>query len=76
MANSIYSQVFKKLGDGGFLGPTRDPKYGGMGLDFTYSMAIAEELGNIRAAGIGMAIGVHTGQHIFHLRQFQEKPNT
>ncbi len=51
----------KKLGDGGFLGPTRAPEYGGLGLDFTYSMAIAEELGNIRAAGIPMAIGVHTG---------------
>ncbi len=51
----------KKLGDGGFLGPTRAPEYGGLGLDFTYSMAIAEELGNIRAGGIPMAIGVHTG---------------
>ncbi len=49
------------LGDGGFLGPTRDPKYGGLGLDFTYSMAIAEELGHILCAGVPMAIGVHTG---------------
>ena len=52
----------KKLGEGGFLGPTRDPQYGGLGLDFTYSMAIAEELGTILCGGVPMAIGVHTGE--------------
>lgn len=44
------------------MGPTRDPAYGGLGLDYSYSMAIAEEMGNILAGGIPMAIGVHTGQ--------------
>ena len=53
--------VFKKLGDGGFLGPTRPTEYGGLGLDFTYSMAIAEEMGSIRCGGVPMGIGVHTG---------------
>ncbi len=53
--------MLKKLGDGGFLGPTRDLEYGGLGLDYSYSMAIAEELGHIRCAGVPMAIGVHTG---------------
>jgi citronellyl-CoA dehydrogenase len=52
--------VIKKLGDGGFLGPTRPPEYGGLGLDYSYSMAIAEELGNITCGGVPMAIGVHT----------------
>lgn len=31
-----------------------------MGLDFSYSMAVAEELGNIRCGGVPMAIGVQT----------------
>ncbi len=53
--------VLKKLGDGGFLGPTRPTEYGGLGLDYSYSMAIAEELGSIRCGGVPMAIGVHTG---------------
>ena len=53
--------VLKKLGDGGFLGPTRPQEYGGLGLDYSFSIAIAEELGNIRCAGVPMAIGVHTG---------------
>lgn len=54
--------VIKKLGDGGFLGPTRDPEYGGLGLDYTFSVAIAEELGSIRCGGVPMAIGVHSGK--------------
>ena len=35
-------------------------EYGGLGLDFTYSVAVAEELGNIRCGGIPMAIGVQS----------------
>ena len=53
-------EVFKKLGDAGFLGITRPPEYGGMGLDWSYSMVMAEELGHIHCGGIPMAIGVHT----------------
>ena len=64
MTNHIPSipQVFKKLGDGGFLSPTRQPEYGGLGLDYSYSIAIAEELGNIRSGGVPMGIGVHSGR--------------
>ena len=53
-------EVFKKLGDAGFLGITRSPEYGGMGLDWSYSMVMAEELGHIRCGGVPMAIGVQT----------------
>lgn len=35
-------------------------EYGGLGLDFSYSVAVAEELGNIRCGGIPMAIGVQS----------------
>uniref|UniRef100_A0A8K9VEF8 Zgc:85777 n=1 Tax=Oncorhynchus mykiss TaxID=8022 RepID=A0A8K9VEF8_ONCMY len=35
-------------------------EYGGLGLDFSYSIAVSEELGNIRCGGIPMAIGVQT----------------
>lgn len=35
-------QVFKKLGDAGFLGVTKPVEYGGLGLDYSYSVAIAE----------------------------------
>ncbi len=53
-------EVFKKLGDAGFLGITRSLEYGGMGLDWSYSMVMAEELGHIQCGGVPMAIGVQT----------------
>lgn len=53
-------ELFKKMGDQGFLGITRDPEYGGMGLDFSYSVVMAEALGKCLAGGVAMAIGVHT----------------
>ncbi|XP_064594327.1 probable acyl-CoA dehydrogenase 6 [Liolophura sinensis] len=52
--------VFKKLGDAGFLGVTKPAEYGGMDLDYTYSMAVAEELGFIDCVGVPTAIGVQT----------------
>ncbi|XP_071591348.1 probable acyl-CoA dehydrogenase 6 isoform X2 [Heliangelus exortis] len=33
-------------------------EYGGMGLDFSYNIAVAKELGNIRCGGVPLAIGV------------------
>ena len=53
-------EVFKKLGDLGLLGVKYDPAYGGLGLDFSYSMVVAEELGLTECGGVPMAIGVHT----------------
>ena len=53
-------QVFKGLGDLGLLGLTKPVEYGGMGLDYSYSMVMAETLGLIRCGGVPMAIGVQT----------------
>lgn len=53
-------QLFKKMGDLGLLGVKYDPDYGGLGLDFSYSMVVAEELGMCDCGGVPMAIGVHT----------------
>ncbi|CAG0966419.1 MAG: acyl-CoA dehydrogenase [Rhizobiaceae bacterium] len=53
-------EVFKKLGDLGLLGIKYDPNFGGLGLDFSYSMVMAEELGLVNCGGVPMAIGVHT----------------
>ena len=43
----------------------RDPAYGGLGLDYSYSMALAEELGSVHCMGVPMAIGVQTGAFIY-----------
>ena len=38
-------KILKILGDAGFLGVNKPVEYGGLGLDFSYNIAIAEELG-------------------------------
>jgi len=52
--------VFKKLGALGLLGIKYPEEYGGLGLDFSYSMVMAEALGNCHCGGVPMSIGVHT----------------
>jgi citronellyl-CoA dehydrogenase len=53
-------EVFKKLGDLGLLGLKYPTEFGGMDLDFSYSMVMAEALGECNCGGVPMAIGVHT----------------
>ena len=53
-------ELFKKMGNLGFLGITKPVEYGGLGLDFSYAIAAAEALGYARAQGIGMGVGVQT----------------
>src|SRR4051812_14681625 len=53
-------QVFKRLGQLGLLGLTKPEAYGGAGLDYSYSVAMAEALGHIECGGVPMAIGVQT----------------
>jgi citronellyl-CoA dehydrogenase len=52
--------LFKKMGNLGFLGLTKPEKWGGAGLDYSYSVVMAEELGHINCGGVPMAIGVQT----------------
>jgi citronellyl-CoA dehydrogenase len=53
-------QVFKRLGELGLLGLTKPAEYGGMGLDYSYSMVMAEALGDAACGGVPMGIGVQT----------------
>eukprot|EP00092_Neocalanus_flemingeri_P087837 GFUD01110909.1.p1 GENE.GFUD01110909.1~~GFUD01110909.1.p1 ORF type:complete len:425 (-),score=116.10 GFUD01110909.1:60-1334(-) len=61
-ASGMYpaKEVFKKLGDAGLLGVNKPVEYGGMGLDFKFSVALNEELGHIACGGIPMSIAVQT----------------
>ncbi len=53
-------ELFRKLGRLGLLGVKYPEQYGGLGLDFSYSMVMAEALGTAACGGVPMAIGVHT----------------
>ena len=67
-------ELFKKMGDLGFLGLTKPVEYGGAGLDYSYSVAMAEALGHIRCGGVPMAIGVQTDMATPALARFGADP--
>ncbi|HJM49049.1 MAG TPA: acyl-CoA dehydrogenase family protein [Alphaproteobacteria bacterium] len=66
-------EVFKKFGDAGLLGIHKPVEYGGMGLDYSYNMAMAEELGHVSCGAIPMAIGVQTDMCSPALARFGSK---
>ena len=53
-------EVFKKMGDLGLLGVSKPEEFGGLGLDYSYNLAVAEELGNCDCGGVPLSIGVQT----------------
>ncbi len=53
-------ELFKKMGNLGLLGISKPESAAGLGLDFSYEMAAAEEMGGIACGGVPMAIGVQT----------------
>jgi citronellyl-CoA dehydrogenase len=70
--------LFKKMGDLGMLGLRYDPKWGGSGLDWSYSAVLYEELARCDNAGVGMGISVHTDMatpslHMFGSDELKEK---
>ncbi|HVN72706.1 MAG TPA: acyl-CoA dehydrogenase family protein [Desulfomonilia bacterium] len=52
--------LFKKMGDLGFLGVRYETRYGGQGLDYWYETVLLEELGHIHGMGVSTAIAVQT----------------
>ncbi|WP_340150969.1 acyl-CoA dehydrogenase family protein [uncultured Sneathiella sp.] len=53
-------ELFKKMGDMGFLGISKPVEFGGSGLDYSYEAVSSEALGYIACGGVAMAIGVQT----------------
>ncbi len=55
----IPREIWRKMGEQGFIGYWLDEKYGGVGADFVYSVVLIEELQRSGAWGLGAAMGVH-----------------
>ena len=53
-------EVFKKLGNAGLLGATKPTEFGGLGLDFKFSVALSEALGHVNCGAIPMSVAVQT----------------
>ena len=66
-------EVFKKLGDMGFLGITKPTEHGGMGLDYSYGAVFNEATAYIDCGGVPMAIGVQTDMATPALARFGSK---
>jgi acyl-CoA dehydrogenase len=55
---AVPRELWKKLGKQGFLCPWLPEEYGGLGVDYGYSVIINEEL--IRGDGFGVGLGLHS----------------
>ena len=62
--------ICMKLGNAGLLGVTKPTEYGGLGLDFTYSVALNEALGQIHCGGVPMSVAVQTDMSTPALAKF------
>lgn len=52
--------IFQKMGALGLLGVCKPIDNGGSGLDYSYNIVVAEELGRAACGGVPLAIGVQT----------------
>src|SRR5512134_1474593 len=53
-------ELFRKMGQQGFLGITKPERFGGLGLDWSYNLAFCEAMGEVDCGAVPMAVGVQT----------------
>jgi len=62
--------LYKRMGELGFLGLRYDPRWGGAGLDWTFTAVLFEELARCDNAGVVMGISVQTDMATPSLHRF------
>jgi citronellyl-CoA dehydrogenase len=62
--------LYKRMGELGMLGLRYDPKWGGAGLDWSYTAVMFEEIAQCDNAGVTMGISVQTDMATPSLHQF------
>jgi len=55
-AGLVPRELFRRLGDLGYLGIRASPEYGGSGLDYWYTVILCEEL--VRSLSVGLAVAM------------------
>lgn len=55
-AGQVPREVWRRAGELGFLCPTLSEKYGGLGVDFLYSVVIIEEIARAQASGLALSL--------------------
>jgi citronellyl-CoA dehydrogenase len=66
----IDKSLYRRMGDLGMLGIRYDPRWGGSGLDWSYSAVLFEEMSRCDNAGVCMGISAHTDMATPSLHQF------
>ncbi len=66
----IDKSLFKRMGELGMLGLRYDPKWGGSGLDWSYTTVMLEEVGRCDNSGVATGIGVQTDMATPSLHDF------
>jgi alkylation response protein AidB-like acyl-CoA dehydrogenase len=62
--------VFKRLGDVGFLGLSYPEEYGGSGGDYLCNIVLAEEMVGVNSGGVAMGVAVQTDMAVPPLYKF------
>ena len=66
-AGEMPRSIWKKFGDMGYFGIPYAEKYGGLDLDFFYTVVFFEEMSKVDSAGVGAAIGTHMYLSMSHI---------
>ena len=63
-------ELFKKFGEVGAFGLEYDPNYGGGGVDHSFTVVLAEEIGRVDAGGVSTALSVQAAMATPALARF------
>jgi citronellyl-CoA dehydrogenase len=69
-AGHFDKSLYRKMGELGMLGLRYDPRWGGAGLDWTFTAIMFEEMVRCDNAGVTMGVSVHTDMATPSLHQF------
>lgn len=58
-ARRVPREIWRRMGEQGFIGSWLDERYGGVGADFVYSVVMTEEMHRAGAWGLAAGMGVH-----------------